>query len=62
MNNVIRKRQGKQSLREFAKGLGMSAAYLSDVLRGNRDPGPRLLEFLRLERTKITTITYTVQQ
>ena len=62
MNEIIRTRQGERSLRTFAKEVGMSAAYLSDVLRCNREPGPRLLRVLRLDRHKIVTVTYTAQK
>lgn len=34
----------------FAQSLGFSAAYLSDVLRGRRAPGPGLLEAIGMER------------
>ena len=39
---LIKKRKGKASLRAFATEIGLSAAYLSDVFRGNRAVGPRL--------------------
>jgi transcriptional regulator with XRE-family HTH domain len=34
------------SLRQYAKALDVSPAYLSDVMRGNRDPGPKVLAAL----------------
>ena len=34
----------------LAKELGVSPAYLSDILRGKRDPGPQVLGALGLER------------
>ena len=54
VNELIRKKQGERSLRTFATAIGLSAAYLSDVLRGNREPGPRLLSLLRLKRLRTT--------
>lgn len=36
------------SLRAYAREQGYSAAYLSDVLRGRRDPGKKILEPLGL--------------
>ena len=48
----------KLSLRQYAKNLHVSPAYLSDVYRGRRDPGPALLEPLGLERKVVTTVTY----
>lgn len=59
--DVVRKLQedqGEQSLRSYARSLGCSAAYLSDVYRGRRDPGPKLLARLNLERKAVTTVTY----
>jgi len=37
------------SLRAKAKALGVSAPYLSDLLKGHRQPGPKLLAALGLE-------------
>jgi transcriptional regulator with XRE-family HTH domain len=61
--DVIKKLQADQeaqklSLRQYARTLNVSAAYLSDVYRGRRDPGPTLLEHLGLERKVVTTVTY----
>ena len=58
INEMIRYRKGKRSLREFAKDIGLSAAYLSDVLRGNREPGPTLLTFLRLTCVREKSVRY----
>lgn len=55
---MLKKRQGTQSLRTLAKQIPCSAAYLSDVLRGQRAPGPRILNFLGIERNHEVTITY----
>lgn len=46
----LRKRQGNRSLRSFAREIGCSAAYLSDVYRGKRSLGPKVLEELGLEK------------
>jgi transcriptional regulator with XRE-family HTH domain len=37
------------TLRSKAKVLGVSAGYLSDLLKGHRKPGPKLLNALGLE-------------
>jgi transcriptional regulator with XRE-family HTH domain len=50
--------QGERSLRTLAKELKLSAAYVSDVLRGNREPGPKILAPLHLRRVKTTVIYY----
>ena len=57
--DFLKKRQGNKTLRVLGLELGLSAAYLSDVFHGNREPGPTLLTLLGLERTKTTEITYT---
>lgn len=38
------------SQKAFAKHLGVSPAWISDVLRGNRRPGKTILDYLGLER------------
>lgn len=38
------------SQRALAKHLGVSEPYLSDVIHGRRDPGPKLLKALGLDR------------
>jgi hypothetical protein len=53
---LLKKRQGKSSLRAFADSLDLSAAYLSDVYRGKRAVGPSLCKALGFERTKTTTV------
>lgn len=39
-----------RSLRALAREAGISAAYLSDIIRGQRSAGPKVLDFLGLER------------
>lgn len=36
--------------KEFAAKKGISAAYLSDVIRGKRDPGPAILKIMQYKR------------
>jgi hypothetical protein len=55
---MLQRRQGKQSLRSFAGEVGCSAAYLSDVFRKLRQPGPKILEYLGLGRTEQRVVTY----
>jgi DNA-binding transcriptional regulator YdaS (Cro superfamily) len=47
---IIRERIGKGSQRDFAQLLGVSPSYLSDVLKGRRDAGPKVLAALGLKR------------
>jgi len=46
----LKTRQGERSLRQFARELGISAAYLSDVYLGRREPGPKVLQSLGLSK------------
>jgi transcriptional regulator with XRE-family HTH domain len=62
VNEMIRKKQGERSLRSFATAIGLSAAYLSDVLRGNREPGPKLLSLLKLKRLRTTVYAWANSQ
>jgi transcriptional regulator with XRE-family HTH domain len=55
---LLKKEQGPRSLRQFAVVLGVSAAYLSDVYRGNRDPGGKLLNRFGIEKVKVCTVSY----
>jgi len=38
------------SLRAFAAHLGVSAAFISDIARGNREPSGKVLKYLGLEK------------
>jgi lambda repressor-like predicted transcriptional regulator len=46
---ALKKQQNGESLRTFAKRIGCSAAYLSDVFLGRRSPGKKIAAFLGLE-------------
>ena len=45
---MMRKAIGKGTAKDYAEQLGVSQQYLSDVLRGRRQPGPTILERLGL--------------
>lgn len=55
---MLRSKIQDRSLRVAAKDFSCSAAYLSDILRGNRKPGPKILKVLGLDRTVDTTVVY----
>ena len=50
--------KGDQSLRAYASTVGCSPMYISDILNNRRDPGPRLLNHLGIEREITKTIVY----
>lgn len=39
------------SQKGFAQKIGVSEQYLSDILKGRREPGPKILKWFGLERT-----------
>ena len=55
----LRSEQGEQSLRSYATVIGCSAPYLSDIYRGRRDPGPKILKRFGLQKQTKTVVTYT---
>lgn len=50
---MIRKRIGNKTQREFALEIGVSQQYLNDILQGRRTPGPSILGYLGLEKAFI---------
>ena len=56
----LRKDQGKNTLRAYARSLGISAGYLSDIYNNRRDPGADILDHLNIEKT--VTVTYTPKE
>lgn len=44
----MRKRQGEKSGREFARELGVTPAYISQIYAGARKPGPSILKAMGL--------------
>jgi len=48
----------KGSLRALARKWNVSAPYLSDILRGRRNPGPKVLKHLGLVATVERKVIY----
>jgi transcriptional regulator with XRE-family HTH domain len=48
--DTLQRRCDGRPLNEAAADLGVSSQYLSDVLHGRREPGPKILNALGLER------------
>jgi transcriptional regulator with XRE-family HTH domain len=46
----LKRRQGGRSMAEFAKEIGCSTAYLSDIYKEQRKPGPKILVYLGLTK------------
>lgn len=62
MSNLMTLEDVKEVLRKFIKQegtqeaaaakIGISAPYLVDLLRGRREPGPKVLEYFDIELVK----------
>lgn len=50
VRSLMKKQQGERSLRTFARDLGITPAYLSDLYLGRRDPGEKVLSKLNIQR------------
>jgi transcriptional regulator with XRE-family HTH domain len=48
---MLKREQGKKSLRQFAEEIGISAPYLSDIYKGRRMGGKKVLDYFGLEKT-----------
>lgn len=46
------------SVRKAAQEIGISAAYLGDLLRGRREPGDKVLQYLGLKKVVYRTVRY----
>jgi hypothetical protein len=55
---LLKKRQGDSSLRALARTIDCSPAYLSDIYKGKRSPGPKILKFLGLVKTVQFKVQY----
>lgn len=56
--SALRSQQGGRNFREYARLIGISAAYLNDTYKGNRVPGKKVLDFLGIRRERVVTVTY----
>ncbi len=54
----LTKRLKTQSLRSLSGDLGCSHGYLSEIMAGDKRPGPKVLEALGFERKVTTTVVY----
>jgi transcriptional regulator with XRE-family HTH domain len=50
IRRALRKALEHKTQQSYARELGISISYLSQVLRGRRPPGPAILNALGLER------------
>jgi hypothetical protein len=50
VKELLRKAQGSRSIAELSRDINCSTAYVSDFYAGNRTPGPKILNYLGLEK------------
>jgi hypothetical protein len=55
---VLRQAQGGQTLKSFSATVGCSSAYLCDIYSNKREPGPKILAYLGMERQTEKKTTY----
>lgn len=53
--DMLKKKQGEMTQKEFAAEIDCSLSYLIDLYAGRRDPGPKILDFLGIERQRVVT-------
>ena len=51
--NILRKRQGERTQREFAAELGITQQYLCDLYARHRDPGDTVIDKLGMTRRTV---------
>lgn len=54
--DLLISRRGDKSWSEFAKEIPITRQHMSDILRGHRGVGPRVLKFLGLRRVAVATV------
>ena len=59
---MLKRRQGKKTLRDFAKELGISYQYLADLYCGRRGLGEMVLSQLKLVKNPPPEPTYSEVQ
>ena len=56
--SMLEARQGARSMRALAAEIGVSPMHLCDVYKGRREPGPKILSYLKLTKTVERVVTY----
>jgi transcriptional regulator with XRE-family HTH domain len=55
---LIRAKQGDTSLRDFAEELGVTAPYITDIYKGRRSPGPKVLKYFGIGKMRQVVVQY----
>jgi hypothetical protein len=56
---LIRKGQAEKTLREYGAEIGISSSFLSDIYAGTRNPGPKILKYFGIAKTRRVIYEYT---
>lgn len=56
--SLLKARQGDRTLFELGVEIGVSPAYLCDILNGRRELGPKVLRYLGLTKAVKRVVTY----
>lgn len=57
-NELAKRVETLGSMRAVAREIGCSVTYVSEALKGTRDVGPAILEYLEIERKIVTRRIY----
>lgn len=55
---LIKTGQGSSTVRDYAAELGVSPGYITDLYKGNRSPGKKILQKFGIEKTRRTIVEY----
>jgi transcriptional regulator with XRE-family HTH domain len=55
---IISDAQGDMNMAEFGREIGVSPSYLSDIYRGTRDPGKKILKHFDIHKTRRVIVEY----
>jgi len=55
---LMKAEQGDSSLRDFAKEIGVTPAYISDIYHGRRSPGEKVLQYFNIGKSRRVIVEY----
>jgi transcriptional regulator with XRE-family HTH domain len=56
--DLIRETQGSKTLRDFGDEVGVSASYISEIYKGTRNPGVKILDYFGITKSTRTIVEY----
>lgn len=55
---LIKAGQGSKYLSAYAKEIGISFGYLNDIYQLRRSPGPKILDYFGIQKTRRVIVEY----